>query len=105
MNDDRFLIRTIRQPAPAYPEVQKETSCNTSTPKPRYKKSPASSFEEAGHITGDDLLSRDLTSNYHRRNSVSRPGSEWDRVVPLCSGHQNATPSSFDGTEVLVTPA
>jgi hypothetical protein len=42
----------------------------------------------AGHIPGDDLLSQDLSSQYHRRCSVSLPGSEWDRVVPLRSGHQ-----------------
>ena len=52
------------------------------------KKSPASSLEEAGHIPGNDLLSRGLSPNYHRRGSVSLPGSEWDRVVPLRSGHQ-----------------
>ena len=44
----------------------------------------------AGHIPGDDLLSQDLSSHYHRRYSVSLPGSEWDRVVPPCSGHQRA---------------
>ena len=52
------------------------------------KKRPAPSFEEAGQIPGDDLLSRGLSPNYHRRGSVSLPGSEWDRVVPLRSGHQ-----------------
>ncbi len=36
----------------------------------------------AGHIPGDDLLSQDLSSHYHRRCGVSLPGSEWDRVVP-----------------------
>jgi hypothetical protein len=45
----------------------------------------------AGQIPGDDLLSQDLSSHYHRRCSVSLPGSEWDRVVPLRSGHQRAT--------------
>ena len=45
----------------------------------------------AGHIPGDDLLSQDLSSHYHRRCSVSLPGSEWDRVVPPRSGHQRAT--------------
>ena len=54
------------------------------------KKSPAPSFEEAGQIPGNDLLSRGLSPNYHRRGSVSLPGSEWDRVVPLCYGHQRS---------------
>ena len=54
----------------------------------RQKKRPAPSFEEAGQIPGNDLLSRGLSPNYHRRGNVSLPGSEWDRVVPLRSGHQ-----------------
>ena len=54
----------------------------------RPKKRPAPSFEEAGQIPGNDLLSRGLSPNYHRRGNVSLPGSEWDRVVPLRSGHQ-----------------
>ncbi len=28
--------------------------------------------------------------HYHRRNSVSLPGSRWSRVVPLCYSHQIA---------------
>ena len=60
---------------------------------PGQKKCPASSFEEAGQIPGNDLLSRGLSPNYHRRSSVSLPGSGWDRVVPLRSGHQKAIPS------------
>jgi hypothetical protein len=48
------------------------------------KKSPAPSLEGTGLITGDGLLSQDLSSHYHRRKRVSLPGSEWDRVVPLC---------------------
>jgi hypothetical protein len=51
-------------------------------------------FTGAGHIPGDDLLSQDLSSHYHRRCGVSLPGSEWDRVVPPRSGHQRATPSN-----------
>ena len=47
---------------------------------------------DAGQIPGGDLLSQDLSSQYHRRCSVSLPGSEWDRVVPLRSGHQRSTP-------------
>ena len=54
------------------------------------KKSPASSFEDAGQIPGDDLLSQDLSSHYHWRCGVSLPGSERDRVVPPRSGHQRA---------------
>ena len=37
---------------------------------------------------GGDLLSRDLSSDYHRRSNVSLPGSEWDRVGPLGYDHQ-----------------
>ena len=59
-----------------------------SFPKKVQKKSPAPSLEDAGQIPGDDLLSQDLSSHYHRRCVVSLPGSEWDRVVPTRSGHQ-----------------
>ena len=45
--------------------------------------------EDIGHRPGNDLLSQGLSPHYHRRNSVSLPGSGWDRVVPLCCGHQN----------------
>ena len=45
--------------------------------------------EDTGHRPGNDLLSQGLSPHYHRRNSVSLPGSGWDRVVPLCCGHQN----------------
>ena len=38
--------------------------------------------------SGDDLLSQDLSSNYHRRNNVSLPCSGWERVVPPCHDHQ-----------------
>ena len=38
---------------------------------------------------GDDLLSHSLSLHYHRRDSVSLPGSERDRVVPLLYGHQS----------------
>ena len=55
---------------------------------PGQKKSPASSFEDAGQIPGDDLLTQDLSSHYHWRCGVSLPGSERDRVVPPRSGHQ-----------------
>ena len=57
-----------------------------------YKKEPASLIAEGdGQIPGGDLLSQDLSSQYHRRCGVSLPGSEWDRVVPPRSGHQRAT--------------
>lgn len=62
--------------------------------KPSYpgkKRAPHLLIEDAGQIPGNDLLSQDLSSHYHRRCSVSLPGSEWDRVVPLRSGHQNST--------------
>ena len=51
---------------------------------------------DAGQIPGGDLLSQDLSSQYHRRCSVSLPGSEWDRVVPPRSGHQRAALLSID---------
>jgi hypothetical protein len=56
------------------------------------KKEPRSLVidQQTGLITGDDLLSQDLSSHYHRRTRVSLPGSEWDRVVPLCYGHQRS---------------
>ena len=37
---------------------------------------------------GSYLLSRDLSSDYHRRTNVSLPGSGWDRVGPLGCDHQ-----------------
>ena len=37
---------------------------------------------------GGDLLSRDLSSDYHRRADVSLPGSEWDRVGPSGYDHR-----------------
>ena len=39
---------------------------------------------------GGYLLSRDLSSDYHRRADVSLPGSEWDRVGPSGYDHQVA---------------
>ena len=54
------------------------------------KRSPAPCFQDAGRLPGDDLLSQDLSSHYHRRWGVSLPGSEWDRGVPPRSGHQRA---------------
>ena len=55
------------------------------------QKKPAIPFRGmAGISPGDDLLSRDLSSHYHWRGSVSLPGSEWDRVGPLRCGHQEA---------------
>ncbi len=57
------------------------------------KKEPRllASDQQTGLITGGDLLSQDLSSHYHRRTRVSLPGSEWDRVVPPCYGHQKPT--------------
>ena len=37
---------------------------------------------------GSYLLSRDLSSDYHRRADVSLPGSEWNRVGPSGYDHQ-----------------
>ena len=39
-------------------------------------------------IPGGYLLSRDLSSDYHRRADVSLPGSEWDRVGPSGYDHR-----------------
>ena len=53
------------------------------------KESPGLALAKTGHRPGNDLLSQGLSPHYHRRNSVSLPGSGWDRVVPPCYGHQN----------------
>ena len=46
-------------------------------------------FQFRGFIyPGSYLLSRDLSSDYHRRADVSLPGSEWDRVGPSGYDHQ-----------------
>ena len=54
---------------------------------------------------GGDLLSQDLSSNYHRRYSVSLPGSERDRVGPLCSGHRASDRLSFLESVSSTAPA
>ena len=60
-------------------------------PLPGHKKEAPSDLSIGrGYIPGDDLLSQDLSSHYHRRCGVSLPGSEWGRVVPPRSGHQRA---------------
>ena len=60
---------------------------------------------ERGFESGSVLLSHNLSSYYHRRNSVSLPCSEWERVVPLCHDHQTASqnlwPVCLEVTEVL----
>ena len=54
----------------------------------RRRKSPQN-FRSAGFVyPGSYLLSRDLSSDYHRRADVSLPGSEWDRVGPSGYDHQ-----------------
>ena len=63
------------------------------------------SQEKTGLITGDDLLSQDLSSHYHRRLRVSLPGSEWDRVVPLCYGHQKLRFGDRSGHQLLLVLA
>ena len=46
-------------------------------------------FRSAGLVyPGSYLLSRDLSSDYHRRADVSLPGSEWVRVGPSGCDHQ-----------------
>ena len=48
-------------------------------------------FRSAAFVNpGSYLLSRDLSSDYHRRADVSLPGSEWDRVGPSGYDHQAA---------------
>lgn len=49
----------------------------------------AQTFRSALFINpGSYLLSRDLSSDYHRRADVSLPGSEWVRVGPSGCDHQ-----------------
>ena len=63
---------------------------------PRRLNSEALQTEKAARISpcglrlspGSYLLSRDLSSDYHRRADVSLPGSEWDRVGPSGYDHQ-----------------
>ena len=50
---------------------------------------------------GSYLLSRDLSSDYHRRADVSLPGSEWDRVGPSGYDHQASVLTSFAGSSLL----
>ena len=74
------------------PRPQSTSAIHVGNPRPTgTKKCPVFSFEKTGLIPGDDLLSQDLSSHYHRRCGVSLPGSGWDRVVPPRSGHQRAT--------------
>ena len=63
------------------------TPANDEAPKP---------FRFRGFIyPGSYLLSRDLSSDYHRRADVSLPGSEWDRVGPSGYDHQALARSSY----------
>ena len=56
---------------------------------PPQKQSTPVGFHQQGLLNpGSDLLSRDLSSDYHRRADVSLPGSEWDRVGPSGYDHQ-----------------
>ena len=53
------------------------------------KRRAPQSVSSAGLVDpGSYLLSRDLSSDYHRRADVSLPGSEWDRVGPSGYDHQ-----------------
>ena len=53
------------------------------------RKRPQGSFSLRPLLSpGGYLLSRDLSSDYHRRADVSLPGSEWDRVGPSGYDHQ-----------------
>ena len=55
----------------------------------RGKRAPPCDFRrKAGHRFGDNLLSHGLYPHYHWPDSVSRPSSGWDRVVPLLYDHQ-----------------
>ena len=59
-------------------------------------KKPRNLFRFRGFIyPGSYLLSRDLSSDYHRRADVSLPGSEWDRVGPSGYDHQVSGSSSL----------
>ena len=53
------------------------------------------SVQELRLSPGGYLLSRDLSSDYHRRADVSLPGSEWDRVGPSGYDHQVARSFAF----------
>ena len=57
---------------------------------PITQRSPPSVSLAGFVIPGGYLLSRDLSSDYHRRADVSLPGSEWDRVGPSGYDHQVA---------------
>ena len=58
---------------------------------PNMQRTPPS-VSLAGFVSpGGYLLSRDLSSDYHRRADVSLPGSEWDRVGPSGYDHQAAS--------------
>lgn len=52
------------------------------------RKRPPNVCSAAFVSPGGYLLSRDLSSDYHRRADVSLPGSEWDRVGPSGCDHQ-----------------
>ena len=52
---------------------------------------------------GSYLLSRDLSSDYHRRADVSLPGSEWDRVGPSGYDHQASAVLCTPGSSLLRT--
>lgn len=52
---------------------------------------------------GSYLLSRDLSSDYHRRADVSLPGSEWIRVGPSGYDHQASAVLCTPGSSLLRT--
>ena len=60
---------------------------------PITQRSPPSVSLAGFVIPGGYLISRDLSSDYHRRADVSLPGSEWDRVGP--SGYDHQASGSF----------
>ena len=62
---------------------------------PITQRSPPSVSLAGFIIPGGYLLSRDLSSDYHRRADVSLPGSEWDRVGPSGYDHQVAGKCCF----------
>ena len=76
---------------------------NTNPPRGLKRRSPLS-VSLAGFVDpGSYLLSRDLSSDYHRRADVSLPGSEWDRVGP--SGYDHQASGSFSLAACLVVIA
>ena len=93
-------VWTISGFAGRYPRLRRgrylcAAHTNDEAPKP---------FRFRGFIyPGSYLLSRDLSSDYHRRADVSLPGSEWDRVGPSGYDHQASALLCTPGSSLLRT--